>query len=76
MTDFLRIKHYIINLEKLTYIRVGDYYVDFGFAFPTKKPGGINYVRLERNVDLQESEFEELKGFVFGLPDPDRVVVV
>ena len=74
--EFVRIKHYIINLETLTYIRVGNDHIDFGFAFPTEKPGGQNYVRLERGVDLQEGEFTELKEFVFGLPDPDRVIVV
>ena len=74
--EFVRIKHYIVNLETLTYIRVGDDYIDFGFAFPTEKPGGQNYVRLEKGTDLQEAEFAELKEFVFGLPDPDRVIVV
>lgn len=74
--EFARIKHYIINLETLTYIRVGDDYIDFGFKFPTDKADGRNYVRLEKGVDLQDAEFTELKEFVFGLPDPDRVIVV
>jgi hypothetical protein len=76
MADFARIKHYIINLETLTYIRVGEDHIDFGFAFPTEKPAGQNYVRIERGVDLQETEFADLREFVFGLPDPDRVIVV
>jgi hypothetical protein len=76
VSEFIRIKRYIINLDTLTYIRVGDDHIDFGFAFPTEKPGGQSYVRLEKGVDLQDGEFAELKEFVFGLPDPDRVLVV
>jgi len=76
MAEFIRIKHYIINLETLTYIRVEDNHIDFGFAFPTEKPGGQNYVRLERGVNLPDAEFEEVKDFVLRLPDPDRVIVV
>ncbi len=74
--EFVRIKQYVVNLDTLTYIRVADSYIDFGFTFPTEKPGGQNYVRLEKGVDLQEGEFSELKEFVYGLPDPDRVIVV
>jgi hypothetical protein len=74
--EFVRIKNYVVNLETITYIRVADNYIDFGFAFPTEKPGGQNYVRLEKGVDVQEGEFSELRDFVFGLPDPDRVIVV
>jgi hypothetical protein len=76
MAKFIRIKHYVINLDTLTYVRVDQDHIDFGFAFPTEKPGGQNYVRLERGTDLQESEFEEVREFVFQLPDPDRVIVV
>ncbi len=76
MSQFIRIKHYIINLETLTYIRVGENYIDFGFTFPTEKPGGQNYVRLERDVDLDSAGFEEVKDFALSLPDPDRVIVV
>ncbi len=76
MSEFARIKQYIINLETLTYIRVGENHIDFGFAFPTEKPGGQNYVRLEKGVDLKEGEYAELREFVFGLPDPDRVIIV
>jgi len=76
MSQFIRIKHYIINLETLVYIRVGESYIDFGFTFPTEKPGGQNYVRLEKDVDLDSADFEEVKGFVLSLPDPDRVIVI
>ena len=74
--EFVRIKNYIVNLEATTYIRVGEDYIDFGFAFPTEKLGGQNYVRLVKGVDVQEGDFSELREFVFGLPDPDRVIVV
>ena len=76
MSQFIRIKYYIINLETITYIRAEDDHIDFGFAFPTEKPGGQNYIRLERGVNLQDAEFEEVKDFVLSLPDPDRVIVV
>ena len=74
--EFVRIKNYVVNLDTLTYIRVQENYIDFGFTFPTEKAGGQNYVRLEKGVDLEDGEFAELKEFVFGLPDPDRVIVV
>ena len=76
VSQFLRIKSYVINLETLTYVRIGDSYIDFGFTFPTEKHGGQNYVRLEKGVDLQDAEFEELKEYVFSIPDPDRVLIV
>jgi hypothetical protein len=76
MSSFIRIKHYIINLDTLTYVRVEENLIDFGFAFPTEKPGGQNYVRLERGVDLGDREFNEVRDFVLELPDADRVVVV
>jgi len=76
VSQFIRIRHYIINLETLTYIRLGEDYIDFGFAFPTEKPGGQNYVRLEKGVDFDNADFEEVKDFVLSLPDPDRVIVV
>ena len=50
MSQFIRIKHYIINLEVVTYVRVDKEHIDFGFAFPTEKPGGQNFVRLERGL--------------------------
>jgi hypothetical protein len=76
VSDYARIKQYIINLETVTYVRVEKNHIDFGFAFPTQKPGGQNFVRLERGVDLNEGEFEEVREFALRLPDPDRVIVV
>jgi hypothetical protein len=76
MAQFMRIKQYVVNIENLTYIRVEESHIDFGFAFPTERPGGPNYVRLEKGVDLNNSEFQEVKEFVLQLPDPDRVLVV
>ncbi len=48
MAQFIRIKSYVINLDTLTYIRIEDDWIDFGFTFPTEKPGGQNFVRLVR----------------------------
>lgn len=76
MSEFVRIKHYVVNLETVTYVRATENYIDFGFAFPTEKPGGHSFVRLERGKDLTEAEFEDVREFVFGLPDPDRVIVI
>ncbi|HVN96582.1 MAG TPA: hypothetical protein VMT62_09150 [Syntrophorhabdaceae bacterium] len=76
MAQFIRVKRYVINLDTLTYIRIEEDHIDFGFTFPTQKPGGQNYVRLEKGVDLQDPEFNEVKDFVLQLPDPDRVIVV
>ena len=76
MADFLRIKHYVVNLETITYVRVETDHIDFGFTFPTEKAGGLNYIRLEKGKHLNEDEFEEVRDFVLRLPDPDRVLVV
>ncbi|HEY3277163.1 MAG TPA: hypothetical protein VGJ94_11125 [Syntrophorhabdaceae bacterium] len=76
MSEFVRIKHYVFNLETITYIRVTESCIDFGFTFPTERPGGPNFVRLEKGSGLSEGEFEEVKEFVLSLPDPDRVIVV
>jgi hypothetical protein len=76
MAQFIRIKSYVINLDTLTYIRIEDEWIDFGFAFPTEKPGGQNFVRLVRGVNLQDQEFNEVREFVLQLVDPDRVVLV
>jgi hypothetical protein len=76
MSEFIRIKQYVVNIENLTYIRVTEEHIDFGFAFPTERPGGPNYIRLERGADLKDQEFAEVKEFVMQLPDPDRVLVV
>ena len=66
MPQFIRIKHYIINIDAITYIRVEENHIDFGFAFPTERPGGQNYVRLERGVGLSNDEFDEIKEFALG----------
>jgi hypothetical protein len=76
MPEFIRIKHYIINLRAVTYVRIGEDHIDFGFAFPTERPGGQNYVRIEKGVNLNDSEFEEIKDFVLHLPEPDRIIVI
>lgn len=76
MAQFIRIKSYVINLDTLTYIRIEDDWIDFGFTFPTEKPGGQNFVRLVRGVNLQDPEFNEVKEFVLQLVDTDRVVLV
>jgi hypothetical protein len=76
MAQFIRIKHYLINIETLTYARAEEAHIDFGFAFPTEKPGGHNYVRLERGKGLTDEEFEEVKTYVLSLADPDRILVI
>lgn len=76
MAQFIRIKSYVINIDTLTYIRIEDEWIDFGFAFPTEKPGGQNFVRLVRGVNLQNQEFQDVRDFVLQLVDPDRVVLV
>ena len=76
MSEFVRIKHYVFNLETITYVRVEESHIDFGFTFPTEKAGGQNYIRLEKGKHLSDVEFDEVKDFVFRLPDPDRVLVI
>ncbi len=76
MSEFVRIKYYVINLETITYVRAEENHIDFGFTFPTEKAGGQNFIRLERGKHLTDTEFEEVKEFVLRLPDPDRVIVV
>jgi hypothetical protein len=76
MSPFMRVKNYVINLQNLAYISVQDNHIDFGFAFPLKKPAGQNFIRFEKGTDLKDAEFEEVKEFVLQLPDPDRVVAV
>ena len=76
MSPFIKIKHRVINLQNVAYISVEENHIDFGFAFPMRKPGGQNYIRFEKGSDLKEAEFEEVKEFVMHLPDPDRVIVV
>jgi len=76
MSPFIRIKNHVINLQNLAYILVEGDHIDFGFAFPMRKPAGHNYIRFEKGSDLKEAEFEEVKEFVMHLPDHDRVIVV
>lgn len=76
MTPFFRIKNYLINLDRLAYVRVEANYIDFGFSFPVDKSSGQHFIRLEKGSNLQNAEFEQLKEFVLQLPDPDRVIVI
>ncbi len=76
MTPFFRIKHYLINLDRLAYVRVEPDFIDFGFSFPVEKTGGCHFIRLEKGADLSSAEFEQVKEFVLHLPDPDRVIVI
>ena len=50
MAKFIRIKHYVINLDTLTYVRVDQDHIDFGFAFPTEKPGGVRTTSASREA--------------------------
>ena len=63
-------------MESITYMRVDENYIDFGFAFPTERQGGQNFVRFERGVSLTDAEFQEVKDFILNLPDPDMVLVI
>jgi hypothetical protein len=76
MTPFFRIKHYLINLDRLAYVRVEENFIDFGFSFPVEKTSGHHFIRLERGSELDPGEFEQVEEFVLQLPDPDRVVVI
>jgi hypothetical protein len=76
MTPFFRIKHYLINLDRLAYVAVEENHIDFGFSFPVEKSGGHHFIRLERGSLLNHAEFEQVKKFVLQLPDPDRVIVI
>jgi hypothetical protein len=76
MTPFFRIKHYLINLDRLAYVRVEENFIDFGFSFPVEKGGECHYIRLEKGPSLNNAEFEQVKEFVLQLPDPDRVIVI
>ena len=76
MTPFLRIKNYVINLQNLAWVTVGSDSIDFAFARFDRGDDGPGHLRFQKGTDLQDSEFEEVKDFVFQLPDPDRVIVV
>jgi len=76
MTPFFRIKNYLINLDRLAYVRIEENSIDFGFSFPVEKSSGHHFIRLERGSNLSNAEFEQVKEFVLQLPDPDRVIVI
>ncbi len=76
MTPFFRIKNYLINMDRLAYVRVEESLIDFGFSFPVEKTGDCHYIRLEKGSNLSTAEFEQVKEFVLQLPDPDRVIVI
>jgi len=60
----------------LAYVRVEENHIDFGFAFHSEKLEGQNFIRLERGSHLRDDEFEQVKDFVFQLPDADRVIII
>ncbi len=76
MDPFFRIKNYLINLDRLAYVRVEENFIDFGFAFPVEKTSGCHFIRLEKGSNLSSAEFEQVKEFVLQLPDKDRVIVI
>jgi hypothetical protein len=76
MAPFFRIKNYLINLERLAYVRLEEERIDFGFSFPVDKDSGHHFIRLERGSHLRDEEFEQVREFVLQLPDPDRVIVI
>ena len=76
MSQFFRIKDFIINLERIAFVRVEKDHIDFGFSAPPENVCGPNCLRLERGTTLQDAEFEQVKEFVLQLPDVDRVVVI
>jgi hypothetical protein len=77
MSQFFRIKNFVINLESVAFVRVEKDYIDFGFGVPPPdNVCGPNCLRLERGTTLQDAEFEQVKEFVLQLPDVDRVIVI
>lgn len=79
MAAFIRIKEYFINLDALAYIKMDDDSVSFGFCglgSSSAVPGGQNYIKLEKGVDLQGTELRQLKEFITDLPSLDRVVII
>ncbi len=76
MTDFIRIKNYIINIEALAYVQVEKDVIAFGFSFHSEALSGQNYIRFERGAQLEDSEFEQVKEFALDLPKLDRVIVL
>ena len=76
MSDFIRIKNYIINMEALAYVQIENGYIAFGFSHNSESPAGRNHVRFDKGTHLTELEFEQLKEFVLELPAVDRVIIV
>ena len=76
MTDFVRIKNYLINIEALAYVRVEEDAIAFGFSFHSEPLSGQNYIRFERGTQLTDAEFEQIKEFALDLPKLDRVIVL
>ena len=76
MSDFIRIKNYIINIEALAYVQVEKDAIAFGFSFHSEGLAGQNYIRFERGGELPDAEFEQVKEFVLDLPKLDRVIVL
>ena len=76
MTDFVRIKNYVINIEALAYVHIENDVLDFGFSFHSEELSGQNYIRFERGNQLTDAEFEQVKEFVLDLPKLDRVIVL
>jgi hypothetical protein len=76
MTDFVRIKNYIINIEALAYVQVEKDAIAFGFSFHSEALSGQNYIRFERGTQLEDAEFEQVKEFAQDLPKLDRVIVL
>jgi hypothetical protein len=76
MSDFIRIKDYIINIEALAYVQVEKDAIAFGFSFHSEALAGQNYIRFVRGGELQNAEFEQVKEFVLELPKLDRVIVL
>jgi hypothetical protein len=76
MSQFFRIKNFVINLESVAFVRVEKDFIDFGFGSLPDNVCGPNCLRLERGTTLQDAEFETVKEFILQLPDVDRVIVI
>ncbi len=76
MSDFVRIKNYIINIEALAYVQIEKDAISFGFSFHSEALSGQNFIRFERGPHLQDAEFEQVKEFALDLPNLDRVIVI
>jgi hypothetical protein len=76
MTDFIRIKNYLINVEALAYVQIEEDAISFGFRFHSDVLSGKNLIRFERGIQLGDEEFNLLKEFALELPKHDRVILV